>query len=146
MTFKHLNTIFHHVTGKHNQPFTFWYCVDNFYPWKDIVGKKVSKLRSIAELRAFDGILYATRQTTHLRHTPNHIATLLHNPNHLVAPYPKQLNYATAQTIHLRQTPSHIARKPFSYATSKTHLLQITNISSSTSFFAYINYLTSDKY
>ncbi len=26
-------------------------CVDNFYPWKDIVGKKVSKLRSIAELR-----------------------------------------------------------------------------------------------
>ncbi len=28
------------------------------YPWKDIVGKKVSKLRSIAELRAFDGMSY----------------------------------------------------------------------------------------
>jgi hypothetical protein len=27
-----------------------------FYPWKDIVGKKVSKLRSIAELRAFYAI------------------------------------------------------------------------------------------
>jgi hypothetical protein len=40
MTFEHLNTIFHHVRGKHKQPFTFWYCVDNFYPWKDIVGKK----------------------------------------------------------------------------------------------------------
>ncbi len=52
MTFEHLNTICHHVRGK---PFTFWYCVDNFYPWKDIVGKKVSKLRSIAELRAFYG-------------------------------------------------------------------------------------------
>jgi hypothetical protein len=33
----------------------FGYCVDNFYPWKDIFGKKVSKLRSIAELRAFYG-------------------------------------------------------------------------------------------
>ncbi len=41
--------------------FTFWYCVDNFYPWKDIVGKKVSKLRSIAELRAFYGKLYFTK-------------------------------------------------------------------------------------
>jgi hypothetical protein len=51
MTFEHLNTIFHHVRGKHKQPFTFWYCVDNFYPWKDIVGKKVLKLRSIAVLR-----------------------------------------------------------------------------------------------
>jgi hypothetical protein len=29
--------------------------MDIFYPWKDIVGKKVSKLRSIAELRAFYG-------------------------------------------------------------------------------------------
>ncbi len=55
MTFEHLNTIFHHVRGKHKQPFTFWYCVDNFYPWKDIVGKKVSKWRSITELRAFYG-------------------------------------------------------------------------------------------
>jgi hypothetical protein len=53
MTFEHLNTIFHHVRGKHKQPFTFWYCIDNFYPWKDIVGKKVSKLRSVTELRAF---------------------------------------------------------------------------------------------
>ncbi len=31
----------------------------NFYPWKDIVGKKVSKLRSIAELRAFYGCLHS---------------------------------------------------------------------------------------
>ncbi len=55
MTFEHLNTNFHHVRGKNKQPFTFWYCVDNFYPWKDIVGKKVSKWRSIAELKAFYG-------------------------------------------------------------------------------------------
>jgi hypothetical protein len=53
MMLEHLKTIFYHVRGKHKQPFTFRYCVDNFYPWKDIVGKKVSKLRSIAELRAF---------------------------------------------------------------------------------------------
>jgi hypothetical protein len=45
MTFEHLNTIFYHVRN----------CVDNLYPWKDIAGKKVSKLRSIAELRAFYG-------------------------------------------------------------------------------------------
>jgi hypothetical protein len=44
--------------SKHDKPFTFWYCVDNFYPWKDIVGRKVSKLRSIAELRAFYGNFY----------------------------------------------------------------------------------------
>jgi hypothetical protein len=44
MTCEHLNTIFHHVRGKHKQPFT-----------KDIIGKKVSKLGSIAELRAFYG-------------------------------------------------------------------------------------------
>ncbi len=31
--------------------------IDNFSPWEDIVRKKVSKLRSIAELRGFDGIL-----------------------------------------------------------------------------------------
>ena len=36
--------IIHHARWKQKQPFTFWYCVDNFYPWKDIVGKKVSKL------------------------------------------------------------------------------------------------------
>ncbi len=54
MTFEHLNTIFHHARDK--QPFTFWYCVDNFYSWKDITGKKVSKLSSIAELRAFYGM------------------------------------------------------------------------------------------
>ncbi len=42
---------------KANATFYFWYCVDNFYPWKDIVGKKVSKLRSIAELRAFNDTL-----------------------------------------------------------------------------------------
>jgi hypothetical protein len=56
MTFEHLKTIFHYVKGKHKQPFTFWYCVDKFYPWKDIVGKKVSKLKPIAELWAFHGI------------------------------------------------------------------------------------------
>ncbi len=53
MTFEHLNTIFHHLRGKQKQPVTFWYCVDSFYPWKDIVGKKVSKLRAIVEVRAF---------------------------------------------------------------------------------------------
>jgi hypothetical protein len=36
--------------------FTFCHYIDNFSPWEDIVRKKVSKLRSIAELRAFDGI------------------------------------------------------------------------------------------
>ncbi len=30
--------------------------IDNVSPWEDIVRKKVLKLRSIAELRAFDGI------------------------------------------------------------------------------------------
>jgi hypothetical protein len=54
MTFEHLNTTFYHVRGKHEQPITFLYCVDNFYPWKDIVGKKVSKLRSIAELTVYE--------------------------------------------------------------------------------------------
>jgi hypothetical protein len=29
----------------------------DFYPWKDIVEKKVSKLRSIAKLRVFYGML-----------------------------------------------------------------------------------------
>ncbi len=53
MTFKYFNTKLHHDRWKQKQPFTFWYCDDNFYLWKDIVGKKVSKLRSIAELRAF---------------------------------------------------------------------------------------------
>ncbi len=52
MTFEYLYTIIAHARVKHKQLFTIWYCVDNFYPWKDIVGKKVSKLRSIAELRA----------------------------------------------------------------------------------------------
>jgi hypothetical protein len=40
---------------KQKQPFTLWYCADNIYPWKDIIGKKVLKLRSITELRAFYG-------------------------------------------------------------------------------------------
>ncbi len=52
MTFEYFNTKFHRDRWKQKQPFSFCYCVDNFYPWKDIVGKKVSKLRSIAELRA----------------------------------------------------------------------------------------------
>ncbi len=56
MTFEFLYPIITHARVKHKQPFTIWYCVDNFYSWKDIVGKKVSKLRSIAELRAFDCI------------------------------------------------------------------------------------------
>ena len=58
MTFEYFNTKFHRARWKQKQPFTFWYCVDNFYPWKDIVGKKVSKLRSIAELGAFYGNKY----------------------------------------------------------------------------------------
>jgi hypothetical protein len=53
MTFEYFNTKFHRDRWMQKQPFTFWYCVDNFYPWKDIVGNKVSKLGSIAELRAF---------------------------------------------------------------------------------------------
>ncbi len=56
MTFEFFISKFHRARWKQKQPFTFWYCVDNFYPWKDIVGKKVSKVRSIAELRAFYGI------------------------------------------------------------------------------------------
>ncbi len=56
MTFEFFNTKFHRPRWKQMQPFTFLYCVDNFYLWKDIVGKKVSKLRSIAELRAFYGM------------------------------------------------------------------------------------------
>ncbi len=62
MTFEYFNTKFHRDRWKQKQPFIFWYCVDNFYPWKDIVRKKVSKLWSIAKLRAFYGklaILYA---------------------------------------------------------------------------------------
>ncbi len=51
---------FHHARWKQKQPFTFWYCVDNFYPWKDIVGKKV--LRSIAEPKAFYGTIYLFTQ------------------------------------------------------------------------------------
>ncbi len=50
------NTKFHRDRWKQKQPFTFWYCVDNFYPWKDIIWIKVSKFRSIAELRAFYGM------------------------------------------------------------------------------------------
>jgi hypothetical protein len=43
------------------QQFTFCHYIDNYSPWediKDIIRKKVSKLRSIAELRAFDGMFY----------------------------------------------------------------------------------------
>ncbi len=58
MTFEYFNTKFHHDRWKQKQPFTFWYCVNNFYPWKDIVRKKVSKLRSIAVPRAFYGNTY----------------------------------------------------------------------------------------
>jgi len=55
MIFALIDTKFHQARWKQKRPFTFWYCVDNFYPWEDIVGKKVSKLRSIAELRALYG-------------------------------------------------------------------------------------------
>jgi hypothetical protein len=55
MTCEYLYTIITHARVKYKQPFTIWYCIDNFYSWKDIVGKKVSKLRSIAKLRAFGG-------------------------------------------------------------------------------------------
>jgi hypothetical protein len=58
MTFKYFNTKLQHARLKAKAAFYFWYCVDNLYPWKDIVGKKVSKLWSIAELRAFYGSLY----------------------------------------------------------------------------------------
>ncbi len=57
MTFEFFTTKLHRARWKQKQTFTFWYCIDNFYPWKDIVGKKVSKLRSIAELRTFYGNL-----------------------------------------------------------------------------------------
>ncbi len=58
MTFEYLNTKFHRDRWKQKQSIDFWYCVDNFYPWKDIVGKKVSKLRFIAELKAFYGTAF----------------------------------------------------------------------------------------
>jgi|688.fasta_scaffold534592_1 hypothetical protein len=53
-------TVIPRASGKHKEPepFTFWYCAYNFFPWKGTVGKKVLELRSIAELRAFHGILY----------------------------------------------------------------------------------------
>jgi hypothetical protein len=75
MTFEYFDTKFHRARWKQKQSFTFWYCVDNFYPWKDIVGIKVSKLRSIAELRAF----YGTHDTgtTHLTWRRNGIFTEL---------------------------------------------------------------------
>jgi hypothetical protein len=39
---------------------------DNCSPWEDIIRKKVSKLRSIAELRAFDGMIQnITKSVTH---------------------------------------------------------------------------------
>jgi hypothetical protein len=56
MALEYFNTKFHRDRWKQKQPFIFWYCVNNFYPWKDIVGKKVSKLRYIDELWAFYGI------------------------------------------------------------------------------------------
>ena len=61
MTFEYLYTIITHARVKHKQPFSIGYCVDNFYYWKDIEGKKVSKLRYIAELRAFDGRVTVTQ-------------------------------------------------------------------------------------
>jgi hypothetical protein len=56
----HINAIeypcnFFWVVKKNLQQFTFCHYIDSFSPWEDIVRKKVSKLRSIAELRAFDG-------------------------------------------------------------------------------------------
>ncbi len=63
MTLEFFTTKFHRAGWKQKQPFTFWCCVDNFYPWKDIVGIKVSKLRSIAELRAFYGMFFSVYST-----------------------------------------------------------------------------------
>ncbi len=58
MTFEYFNTKFHRDESKSSLLLFDIICsVDNFYPWKDIVGKKVSKLRSIAELRAFYGMI-----------------------------------------------------------------------------------------
>ncbi len=53
--FEYFNTKFLCDRWKQKQPFTFWYCVGNFYPWKVIIGEKMSKLRSLAELGAFHG-------------------------------------------------------------------------------------------
>ncbi len=64
MTFEFFTTKFQHATWKQTQPVTFCYCVDNFIPWKDIIGKKVSKLRLIAELRAFYGRYFASVNVT----------------------------------------------------------------------------------
>jgi hypothetical protein len=38
------------------QQFTFCHSIDNGSPWEDIIRKKVSKLRSIAELRVFNDL------------------------------------------------------------------------------------------
>ncbi len=40
---------------KHKNLFNYWQNFGNFYPYKDIIIKKVLKLRSIAKLVAFDG-------------------------------------------------------------------------------------------
>jgi hypothetical protein len=63
MTSEHLNTIFLHVRGKHKQLFTFW---GQLLSLERYHRKKVSKLRSIAELRAFSGtpkVLEKTKET-----------------------------------------------------------------------------------
>ncbi len=52
----------------------FWYCVNNFYTWKDIVRKKVSKLRSIAELRAFYGTVQVHGCKTNIGHICEYVA------------------------------------------------------------------------
>ncbi len=38
---RYFNTKLHRDRWKQKKPFTFWYCVDNFYPWKDIVDVEV---------------------------------------------------------------------------------------------------------
>ncbi len=54
----HLNIPIIFFCGREKKFAAFYQChyINNFSPWEDIVRKKVLKLRSIAELRAFDGI------------------------------------------------------------------------------------------
>jgi hypothetical protein len=57
MTFEYFNTNSTVLDESESSHLLFDIVPTTFIPGKDIVGKKVSKLRSIAELRAFYGIL-----------------------------------------------------------------------------------------
>ncbi len=56
---------------------TFCHYIDNCSPWEDIIRKKVLKLRSIAELRMFDGLFNLCSDwehlSTHIHTDPNKI-------------------------------------------------------------------------